>query len=73
MYVLLSLIQSTVEEEKNEAIREWRGIVEQILGILLRVFSTELRDTYLTTVIEQVSFHVSFAPHSTLRLINLIK
>lgn len=36
-------------------IHEWCGIVEEILSILLRVFPTELRDTYLTTVIEQVS------------------
>lgn len=46
--------QSENEDEKMLAIHEWCGIVEEILSILLRVFPTELRDTYLTTVIEQV-------------------
>ncbi|OXA64251.1 NACHT and WD repeat domain-containing protein 2 [Folsomia candida] len=49
----LPKVRSTTEEEKNQAINQWRGIVEQILGIFLRVFPAELRDTYLTTVIEQ--------------------
>jgi len=42
------------------AIHEWCGIVEEILSILLRVFPTELRDTYLTTVIEQVNLSPAF-------------
>lgn len=47
-------MQSDNESERQGAISEWHTAKEQILGVMLRVFTTELRDTYLTTVIEQV-------------------
>lgn len=49
-------MQSDNESERQGAISEWHTAKEQILGVMLRVFTTELRDTYLTTVIEQVGW-----------------
>lgn len=54
-------MQSDNESERQGAISEWHGVKEQILGVMLRVFTTELRDTYLTTVIEQV--HMQYSIH----------
>lgn len=41
------------DAEREKALDEWRTELERILAILINVFSQELRDTYLTTVVEQ--------------------
>lgn len=35
------------------ALNEWRLEIERILAVMVEVFPPELRDTYLTTVVEQ--------------------
>ncbi|KAG8234981.1 hypothetical protein J437_LFUL013861 [Ladona fulva] len=40
-------------EEKEKALREWRSEIERTLAVMVNVFPQELRDTYLTTVVEQ--------------------
>ncbi|XP_063237108.1 NACHT domain- and WD repeat-containing protein 1 isoform X2 [Bacillus rossius redtenbacheri] len=40
-------------EEKERALREWRSEIERTLAVMVTVFPQELRDTYLTTVVEQ--------------------
>lgn len=40
-------------EERERALGEWRTEIEKMLAVLITVFSQELRDTYLTTVVEQ--------------------
>lgn len=46
-------LKSSIKEERDKALKEWRMEVDQILGIMLSAFQVELRDTYLTTVVEQ--------------------
>ncbi|ODM93765.1 NACHT and WD repeat domain-containing protein 2 [Orchesella cincta] len=58
-------IASDNESEKQGAINEWHSVKEQILGVMLRVFTTELRDTYLTTVIEQEIHNSIFMSRET--------
>lgn len=45
--------KETSAEERERALEEWRTEIDRILVILINVFSQELRDTYLTTVVEQ--------------------
>lgn len=40
-------------EERERALNEWRSEIERTLSVLVNVFPQELRDTYLTTVVEQ--------------------
>ncbi|XP_060535991.1 NACHT and WD repeat domain-containing protein 2 [Cylas formicarius] len=40
-------------EDREKAFEEWAHEIDKMLGVLINVFSTELRDTYLTTVVEQ--------------------
>ncbi|XP_059471798.1 NACHT domain- and WD repeat-containing protein 1 isoform X2 [Neocloeon triangulifer] len=49
-----SHIPGVKEEGENEvALNEWRLEIERILAVMVEVFPAELRDTYLTTVVEQ--------------------
>lgn len=41
-------------EDREKAFVEWATEIDKTLGVLIAVFSQELRDTYLTTVVEQV-------------------
>lgn len=41
-------------EERAKAIEEWHVEIDKILGVLINIFPQELRDTYFTTVVEQV-------------------
>ncbi|CAH0550201.1 unnamed protein product [Brassicogethes aeneus] len=45
--------KETSTEFREKAFEEWRSEIEKMLGVLITVFSQELRDTYLTTVVEQ--------------------
>ncbi|XP_049826318.1 NACHT and WD repeat domain-containing protein 2 isoform X2 [Aethina tumida] len=45
--------KETSHEFREKALEEWRSEIEKMLAVLITVFSTELRDTYLTTVVEQ--------------------
>ncbi|XP_021914136.1 NACHT and WD repeat domain-containing protein 2 isoform X2 [Zootermopsis nevadensis] len=40
-------------EEKESALNEWRSEIERTLAVMVNAFPQELRDTYLTTVVEQ--------------------
>ncbi|XP_049833754.1 NACHT domain- and WD repeat-containing protein 1 [Schistocerca gregaria] len=40
-------------DEKERALSEWRSEIERTLAVMVNVFPQELRDTYLTTVVEQ--------------------
>ncbi|KAL0276683.1 UNVERIFIED_CONTAM: hypothetical protein PYX00_004199 [Menopon gallinae] len=40
-------------EMRERALEEWRSEIERTLTAMIKVFSEELRDTYLTTVVEQ--------------------
>ncbi|XP_046670625.1 NACHT domain- and WD repeat-containing protein 1 [Homalodisca vitripennis] len=40
-------------EEKEKALAVWSSEIERILSVMLAAFPQELRDTYLTTVVEQ--------------------
>ncbi|ENN74521.1 hypothetical protein YQE_08845, partial [Dendroctonus ponderosae] len=42
-------------EDREKAFEEWAHEVDKMLAVLIKVFSVELRDSYLTTVVEQVS------------------
>lgn len=46
--------KETSTEEREKAFEQWRIEIEKMLAVLITVFSQELRDTYLTTVVEQV-------------------
>lgn len=45
--------KETSPEERERAFEEWSIEIEKTLAVLITVFSQELRDTYLTTVVEQ--------------------
>ncbi|XP_076260371.1 NACHT domain- and WD repeat-containing protein 1 isoform X1 [Rhynchophorus ferrugineus] len=40
-------------EDREKAFEEWSHEIDKMLTVLIAVFSAELRDTYLTTVVEQ--------------------
>ncbi|XP_030753342.1 NACHT and WD repeat domain-containing protein 2 [Sitophilus oryzae] len=40
-------------EDREKAFEEWAHEIDKMLTVLIGVFSTELKDTYLTTVVEQ--------------------
>uniref|UniRef100_A0AAR5PUI3 NACHT domain-containing protein n=1 Tax=Dendroctonus ponderosae TaxID=77166 RepID=A0AAR5PUI3_DENPD len=40
-------------EDREKAFEEWAHEVDKMLAVLIKVFSVELRDSYLTTVVEQ--------------------
>ncbi|CAG9853566.1 unnamed protein product [Phyllotreta striolata] len=40
-------------EDREKAFTEWATEIDKMLAVLINVFSHELRDTYLTTVVEQ--------------------
>ncbi|CAG9765713.1 unnamed protein product [Ceutorhynchus assimilis] len=40
-------------EDREKAFQEWAHEIDKMLAVLINVFSMELRDTYLTTVVEQ--------------------
>lgn len=42
-------------EEREKALAVWTSEIERILSVMLAAFPQELRDTYLTTVVEQVN------------------
>lgn len=46
-------------EDREKAFQEWAHEIDKMLAVLINVFSMELRDTYLTTVVEQVSIFFS--------------
>lgn len=48
--------KETSHEFREKAFEEWRTEIDKMLAVLITVFPQELRDTYLTTVVEQVSF-----------------
>lgn len=43
------------QEFRETALDEWRTEMDKVLNVLITVFPQELRDTYLTTVVEQVN------------------
>ncbi|XP_017775485.1 PREDICTED: NACHT and WD repeat domain-containing protein 2 isoform X1 [Nicrophorus vespilloides] len=45
--------KETSTEDREKALEEWQSEIERMLVVLINVFSQELRDTYLTTVVEQ--------------------
>ncbi|EFA06477.1 hypothetical protein TcasGA2_TC009369 [Tribolium castaneum] len=45
--------KETSPEERERAFEEWRTEIDKMLAVLITVFTQELRDTYLTTVVEQ--------------------
>lgn len=45
--------KETSIEEREKALEEWRTEIDKMLAVLITVFTQELRDTYLTTVVEQ--------------------
>lgn len=45
--------KETSPEGREKALEEWRTEIDKTLSVLITVFSQELRDTYLTTVVEQ--------------------
>lgn len=47
-------LQDKNEVGKEKALKDWNNEVENILQILVSSFNQELRDTYLTTTVEQV-------------------
>lgn len=46
--------KETSAEERERALEEWRSEIDRMLAVLVNIFPQELRDTYLTTVVEQV-------------------
>lgn len=59
-------------EEKEKALAVWSSEIERILSVMLAAFPQELRDTYLTTVVEQVTSHFPFSPHTGAQRIMLL-
>lgn len=53
MQLLICNSQETSAEERERALEEWKSEIGRVLEILVGIFSAELRDTYLTTVVEQ--------------------
>lgn len=47
-------VQANKDADKEKASKEWNNEVENMLQALISCFSNELRDTYLTTTVEQV-------------------
>lgn len=45
--------KETSPEERERSLEEWGSEIERMLEVLVNIFSQELRDTYLTTVVEQ--------------------
>ncbi|XP_074036921.1 NACHT and WD repeat domain-containing protein 2 [Leptinotarsa decemlineata] len=45
--------KETSLEDREKAFAEWATEIDKMLAVLITVFSPELRDTYLTTVVEQ--------------------
>ncbi|KAB0804135.1 hypothetical protein PPYR_01105 [Photinus pyralis] len=45
--------KETSQEERERALEEWRGEIDRMLAIFVNILPQELRDTYLTTVVEQ--------------------
>ncbi|KAI4468136.1 beta transducin-related protein [Holotrichia oblita] len=45
--------KETTPEERERGLEEWKSEIERMLDVLVNIFSQELRDTYLTTVVEQ--------------------
>ncbi|KAJ8952611.1 hypothetical protein NQ318_004158 [Aromia moschata] len=45
--------KETSLEDREKAFAEWATEIDKMLAVLITVFSQELRDTYLTTVVEQ--------------------
>ncbi|XP_018319781.1 NACHT domain- and WD repeat-containing protein 1 isoform X2 [Agrilus planipennis] len=45
--------RETSSQEKEAALEEWKTEIEKLLEVLVNVFPLELRDSYLTTVVEQ--------------------
>lgn len=45
--------KETSSGERERGLEEWRSEIERMLEVLVNIFSQELRDTYLTTVVEQ--------------------
>lgn len=51
--------KETSPDERERGLEEWRSEIERMLEVLTNVFTQELRDTYLTTVVEQVQMSLS--------------
>ncbi|KAK5648750.1 hypothetical protein RI129_003642 [Pyrocoelia pectoralis] len=45
--------KETSQEERERALDEWRSEIDRMLAIFVNILPQELRDTYLTTVVEQ--------------------
>jgi hypothetical protein len=56
--VLYISVQENSPEEKERALSEWHSEIERTLAVMVNVFPQELRDTYLTTVVEQVRVEI---------------
>uniref|UniRef100_A0A146LA42 NACHT and WD repeat domain-containing protein 1 n=1 Tax=Lygus hesperus TaxID=30085 RepID=A0A146LA42_LYGHE len=50
-------LKSADKDVRDRALQQWRKEVESILTVMLAAFSQELRDTYLSTVVEQEVQH----------------
>lgn len=48
-------MQGDNDADKEKGVKEWNNVVDKILQILVSCFNEELRDTYLTTTVEQVN------------------
>lgn len=42
--------------EREQAFQEWADEIDKMLAVLIQVFTGELKDSYLTTVVEQVIY-----------------
>lgn len=63
-------LQSGDNVVRDKALGEWRKEVDTILSVMLAVFAQELRDIYLTTVVEQASLgFLAFNEHVPLILL----
>ncbi|KAF6197621.1 hypothetical protein GE061_008587 [Apolygus lucorum] len=50
-------LKSADKDVRDRALQQWRKEVDSILTVMLAAFSQELRDTYLSTVVEQEVQH----------------
>ncbi|BET02356.1 Hypothetical protein NTJ_15174 [Nesidiocoris tenuis] len=50
-------LKSSDKSVRDRALTQWRKEVDSILSVMLTAFSQELRDTYLSTVVEQEVQH----------------
>lgn len=66
------MFQEGRQSDREGALAEWRTEIERTLAVLQAVLPNDLRDTYLSTVLEQevhntVCMSTVSAPRSTLK------